>query len=86
MQSSYDDQKNLEIKLKDFLSFFLKYNDIKILVKPHPLGDKYWKDIVQKVNCKNFLLADKKFTTNGYLLVSEFSVSSNCTTAMVFFP
>ena len=49
-------KKNLEIKLKDFLSFFpKKYNDIKILVKPHPLGsDKYWKDIVQRLIVKTF--------------------------------
>ena len=87
MQSNYDDQKNLEIKLKEFLSFFPnKYKDIKILVKPHPLGSKeYWKDIIQKINCKNLLLADSKFSTNAYLLACEFSVSSNCTTAIESF-
>ena len=87
MQSNYDDQKNLEIKLKEFLSFFPnKYKDIKILLKPHPLGSKeYWKDIIQKINCKNFLLADSKFSTNAYLLACEFSVSSNCTTAVESF-
>lgn len=87
MQSNYDDQKNLEIKLKEFLSVFPnKYKDIKILVKPHPLGSKeYWKDIIQKINCKNLLLADAKFSTNAYLLACEFSVSSNCTTAIESF-
>ena len=87
MLSNYDDQKNLEIKLKEFLSFFPnKYKDIKILLKPHPLGSKeYWKDIIQKINCKNFLLADSKFSTNAYLLACEFSVSSNCTTAVESF-
>ena len=87
MQSNYDDQKNLEIKLKEFLSFFPnKYKDIKILLKPHPLGSKeYWKDIIQKINCKNLLLTDTKLSTNAYLLACEFSVSSNCTTAVESF-
>ena len=31
---------------------------------------------------KNFIIADEKFSTNSYLLASEFSVSSNCTTAI----
>lgn len=84
MQSSYDNQKNLEIKLKEFLFYFPnKYRDIKILVKPHPLGNKkYWKDIAKEINCENFIIADEKFSTNSYLLASEFSVSSNCTTAI----
>ena len=84
MQSNFDDQKSLEKKLKDFLSFFpQKYKDIKILVKPHPLGRaKYWEDIAEKINCANFEIADTKITTNAYLLASEFSIASNCTTAI----
>ena len=84
MQSSYDNQKNLEVKLKEFLFYFPnKYPDIKILVKPHPLGNKkYWIDIAKEINCENFIIADEKFSTNSYLLASEFSVSSNCTTAI----
>jgi surface carbohydrate biosynthesis protein len=87
MQSSYDYQKNFEVKLKEFLYYFPnKYKDIKILVRPHPLGSKkYWEDIVKEVNCKNFLIADEKFSTNSYLLASEFSISSNCTTAIESF-
>ena len=84
LESDLADQIKIETKLKKFFNYFpKKYPNIKIVVKPHPIENKnYWINLIKKINCKNFILADDKYLTNSYIISSEFNVGSNCHTSL----
>ena len=74
----------IEKKWKKFLIDFPKKNPgIKILIKPHPVENRqYWLKLLKKIGCKNLILASEEFSTNSYLIASEFNVASNCHTTL----
>ena len=84
LEKDYEDQKIIEKKLKKFFKYFPKrYPNIKIIIKPHPIENKnYWNMLIKKINSKNLILADEIFTTNSYIMASEFNVGSNCHTSL----
>ncbi len=83
-ESGFEDQKKVEKKLLKFFNYFpKKYPNIKIVIKPHPVENKdYWKKLINKINCNNLILADNNYSTNSYILASEFNVGSNCHTSL----
>ena len=83
----FSDQKKIEKKLIKFLKTVpKKYPETKFVVRPHPVEDEnYWKKLLKKINSKNLVLGDKKFSTNSYILASEFNIGSNCHTSLESF-
>jgi len=84
LEKDLEDQIKIEKKLLSFFNYFpKKYPNIKIIVKPHPTENiNYWVRLLKKINSKNLVLADNKFTTNSYILASEFNIGSNCHTSL----
>ena len=84
LEEDFDDQKKIEKKLLKFFNEIpKKYPKIKFVIKPHPVEDSYyWKKIIKKINSKNIILGDRNYSTNAYILASEFNIGSNCHTSL----
>ncbi len=87
LEEDFDDQKKIEKKLKKFLKTVPnQHPKIKFVIKPHPVEDpNYWKNIIKRTNSKNVILADRNYSTNAYILASEFNIGSNCHTSLESF-
>jgi surface carbohydrate biosynthesis protein len=83
-EKGLEDQKKIEKKLLSFFNYFpKKYPGVKIIIKPHPSENKnYWIKLIKKISCHNLILADNSYSTNSYILASEFNVGSNCHTSL----
>ena len=84
LEEDFSDQKKIEKKLIKFLNTIpKKYPQVKFLIKPHPVEDSnYWKKLLKKINCENLILVDTNYSTNAYILASEFNLGSNCHTSL----
>ncbi len=79
----------MQIKLfndyKNFLEIFSKkFPKYKLIVRPHPAENhKVWKEIIKKY--KNIIYVQDTRSACSWMLASQFSIASNCTTAVESF-
>ncbi len=87
IEEDLNDQKKIEKKLINFFNIVpKKYPQIKFVIRPHPVEDEnYWEKLIKKNECENLILGDKNFSTNAYILASEFNIGSNCHTSLESF-
>ena len=80
-----DLQKKVFQDYKNFVKIFSKtFPNYKLIIRPHPSEKQYvWKEISNKY--KNVSCIIDQNTACSWMLASQFSISSNCTTAVESF-
>ena len=69
---------------KIFRNIFKKFPKYKLIVRPHPAENhKVWKEIIKKY--KNIIYVQDTRSVCSWMLASQFSIASNCTTAVESF-